>query len=230
MSMDPNAPYQSSGVPAGAPQKGGGSKVLLGLGIGCGLMLLLCCGGGIAFFYTTKDQIKQVVENTFQVEQDPVKVKAISDGITDMQAPEGLHPDSAVTINVPFTDQKLMTVANYVGPNQKGILIVAEFGQQMAGADPEEMKRKLQDSMQQHQGGQGAKELQLIGEPREVTATVRDQAATFKIQKGRTENGDEYYQVQGVFQGKGGPGFLMGQFPADQIDEEQTEAFVRSVK
>lgn len=230
MSMDPNAPYQSPGVPGSAPQKGGGSKVLLGLGIGCGLMLLLCCGGGIVFFYSAKDQIKQVVENTIQVEQDPVKVKAISDGITDMQAPEGLQPEMATTINVPFTEQKFMTVAAYAGPNRKGTLIVAEFGEQMKGADPEEMKRQMQDSMQQQQGGQGAKNLQMVGEPREVKTTVRDQEATFKIQKGKTEDGDEYYQVQGVFQGKGGPGFLMGQFPADQIDEEQTKAFVRSIK
>jgi hypothetical protein len=44
MSMDPNAtePFAPQ-----TPAKSGGSKVWMFLGIGCGLMLLLCCGGGV---------------------------------------------------------------------------------------------------------------------------------------------------------------------------------------
>ena len=225
MSMDPNAPYQAPGMSGGAPQKSGGSKVLLGLGIGCGLVLLLCCGiGGFGVY---------MFKSAFTIQTTPAEVAATGQSITDMQPPEGLTPVMGMSIKNPMNGQKIMTMATYGGPNQKGILIVAEFDQQMVGANPEQMRLQLEQSMQQQgqqHGNQGPQQLQMSGEPREVKTTVRDQETTFTIQKGKAPDGTEYYQVQGTFQGKGGPGFLMGQFPADQIDEEKTEAFVKSIK
>lgn len=224
MSMDPNAPYQSPGMQPGAPQKGGGSKVLLGLGIGCGIMLLVCCGIGGYGVYMFK--------NTFRIETTPAGVTAIAEGITDMDPPESFTPVMGMDMKNPMSGQKIFTMATYTGPNQKGMLVVAEFDQTMAGKNAEQMKTQLETSMQQQQqqNQQGVQHLEMVGEPREVKTTVRGQEATFKIQMGKSPDGEEFYQVQGVFQGKDGPGFLMGQFPADQIDEEQTEAFVRSIK
>ena len=224
MSMDPNAPYQPPGMQGGAPQKSGGSKVLLGLGIGCGIVLLLCCGVGGFGVYMFKSAIK--------IETTPAGVAEVAEGITEMDPPESFNPVMGMDIKNPMTDQKVITMATYAGPNQKGMLIVAEFDQALAGANAEQMQEQIETSLQQQQqqNQQGAQHLEMVGEPREVKTTVRGQDATFKIQKGKSPDGEEFYQVQGVFQGKGGPGFLMGQFPADQIDEEQTEAFVRSIK
>jgi hypothetical protein len=222
MSMDPNAPYQSPGMQAGAPQKGGGSKVMLGVGIGCGIVLLLCCGVGVAVYMT--------FQSAFQIETDPGKAAAIAQSITDLEAPAGFNPQMSMSIKVPFANKKVMTMSVYTGPNNKGSLIVAEFGEEMAGNNPEQMRMQMEQSMRQQQQGQGAQKLQLEGEPREVKTTIRGQESTFTIQKGKGENGEEFYQVQGSFQGKGGPAFVLGQFPADQIDEEKTEAFVRSIK
>jgi hypothetical protein len=208
----------------GAPQKGGGSKVLLGLGIGCGIMLLLCCGiGGYGFY---------MVKRAFKIETTPAGVTEVAEGITDMDPPESFTPVMGMDMKNPMTGQKIFTMATYAGPNQKGMLVVAEFDQTMAGANAEQMKSQMETSMrqQQQQNQQGVQQLEMVGEPRDVKTTVRGQEATFKIQLGKSPDGEEYYQVQGVFQGKGGPGFLIGQFPAEQIDEEQTEAFVRSIK
>ncbi len=47
-----------------------GGKVLLGVGIGCGVVLLLCCGVfGVAGYYFSK---------TFQLIQDPDQVRTIA--------------------------------------------------------------------------------------------------------------------------------------------------------
>ena len=224
MSMDPNAPYQAPGMPGGAPQKSGGSKVLLGLGIGCGLVLLLCCGiGGFGVY---------MFKSAFTIQTTPAEVAATAQGITEMTPPEGFNPEGGVIFKNPFTGEKAAAFAGFSGPGKKGVLIVAEVNQEMVGADAEQIRAQAEQSLQQqgHQQGSQAQDLQMIGEPRDVKTTIRGQEATFTIQRGKAPDGAEYYQVQGTFQGKGGPGFLMGQFPADQIDEEKTEAFVKSIK
>jgi hypothetical protein len=196
--------------------------VLLGVGIGCGIVLLLCCGGGVALYMVGK--------SAFQMETDPVQVATTAQSITDMEVPASFTPKMSMSINVPFANKKIMTMSIYTGPNDKGSLIVAEFGEEMAGNNPEQMRMQMENSMRQQQQGQGAQHLEMEGDPREVKTTIRGQESIFTIQKGKSASGDEFYQVQGSFQGKGGPAFLLGQFPADQIDEEQAEAFVKSIK
>lgn len=225
MSMDPNDPYQAPEDQTGAPQKGGGSKLLLGLGIGCGLMLLLCCGGGVAVFMIGKSAV--------QVETSPVPVATVAQGITDMDVPAGFEPKMSMSIKVPFANKKVMTMAFYTGPNENGIIMAAEFGEEMAGNDPEQMKLQIEQSMRQQQQrqGQGAKNLQMEGESKEVTVTVRGEECTFTIQRGKAQNEEEFVQIEGTFTSKeGGPAFLFGQLPASDFSEEDAEAFVKSVK
>jgi hypothetical protein len=223
MSMDPNAPYQPPGSQSGPPQKGGGSKLMLGVGIGCGLVLLLCCGGGVAMFMIGKSAI--------QIETTPAQVSTVAQGVTDMDVPAGFEPKMSMAMKVPFVNKKIMTMALYAGPNEKGMIMVADFGQEMAGNGPEQMKMQIEQSMrQQQQQGQGAQNLQMEGEPKEIKITVRGQESTFKIQKGKTQNGEEFLQVEGTFPGKEGPGVLIGQLPASDFSEEDAEAFVKSIK
>ncbi len=226
MSMDPNDPYQAPADQSGAPQKGGGSKLLMGLGIGCGLMLLLCCGGGVAVF--------MVGRSAFHVETVPAQVAAAAEDITDMDVPPGFEPKTAVSVKIPFTSKKVMSMAIYEGPSKKGMILVAEFGEGMPGnADPENMRLQIEQSMrqQQQQQNQGAKKLQMEGDAKEVTVTVRGEECTFTIQRGKAGNEQEFVQVEGTFTGKeGDPAFLLGQLPASDFSEEDAEAFVKSIK
>ncbi len=222
MSMDPNSPYHAPSDQAGAPQKGGGSKLLLGIGIGCGLVLLLCCGGGVALFLIGKSAV--------QIETTPAQVSTVAQGITDMDVPAGFEPKMSMSMKVPFANKKIMTMAFYTGPNEKGMIMVADFGQEMAGNNPEQMKLQIEQSLRQQQQGEGAQNLQMEGEAKEVKISVRGQESTFTIQKGKAPNEEEFLQIEGTFLGKDGPGVLIGQFPASDFSEEDAEAFVKSIK
>jgi hypothetical protein len=226
MSMDSNDPYQAPADQSGAPQRGGGSKLLLGLGIGCGLMLLLCCGGGVAIFMIGK--------SAFHVDTAPAQVAAASEGITDMDVPPGFEPKTAVSMKNPFTSKKVMSMAMYEGPSENGMIMVAELGEGMPGnEDPQNMRLQIEQSMrqQQQQQNQGAKELQMEGDAKEVTVTVRGEECTFTIQRGKAANEQEFVQVEGTFTSKeGDPAFLLGQLPASDFSEEDAEAFIKSIK
>ncbi|HEV7226478.1 MAG TPA: hypothetical protein VGN42_27480 [Pirellulales bacterium] len=219
MSMDPNAPYPSPGMQAGAPQKGGGSKVMLGVGIGCGIVLLLCCGGGVAMYFVFKDAIK--------IESNPPAVAAAGQEITAIEVPPEFQPSVAVSVNIPIINKGGTVVVYTDAPHGGGIQLFQIAGNATAD-EGEQIRQQMEQNLRQQ--GHGSKNLVLTGEPREVNFEVRGKPASFTIQKGKSQDNKEFFEVKGTFEGKGGPAILSGQLPADQIDEEKTEAFVRSIK
>ena len=219
MSMDPNTPYQSPGMQAGAPQKGGGSKVMLGVGIGCGIVLLLCCGGGVGLYFVFKDALK--------IETDAPAVVAAAQEITDIDVPQQFAPTVAVKVNIPVIN-KGGTVVVYTDANQEGSIQLFELSGNATAAEQEQIRQQMEQNLRQQ--GHGSKNLVMTGESREVNFEVRGKPASFTIQKGKSQDGKEFFEVKGNFEGKGGPALLSGQLPADQIDEEQAEAFVKSIK
>ncbi|HJT32181.1 MAG TPA: hypothetical protein VJ783_09070 [Pirellulales bacterium] len=216
MSIDPNMP------PAYGPgqRQGGGSKIWLFLGVGCGVMLLLCCGVGTALFMTLKQSI--------QTTNDPAEVAQISKGIADVDLPPGFEPKGAFTMGVPFSDKKLFTVAGYGHTAGDAMISLAEFPVDFAQADQQQLKQQLDQSLQQQ--GQRAKSLQ-VDESRTIDVTINGAPAAFAIQQAsdRATNA-KYVQVIGVFKGKSGTAMLMAQLPADQYTEEDAEKLVRSIK
>lgn len=217
MSLDPNAPEPYAAQTP--PRKVGGSTIWMVLGIGCGLVLLLCCGGGVAMFY--------VGRNAMNFTQDPGQIAQRAGEIADLDVPDGFKPEMAMSMQVPFSGQRIMTMVGYSAPNQEGGLFLAEAGQ-FAGADPEQMRAQMESSMQQQ--GRQVKQLRVI-ESREVEVEIRGKPATFRIQKAEdTQSKQEYVQVQGSFEGKGGPAVLVGQLKSGDFTEDDAEKLVRSIK
>ena len=75
----------------------GTTKVLLAFGIGCGVLLLLCCGlvgfGGFAGYRYFQNALID----------DPDKVRQITDAIVTIEIPESLEPKMAMDMRVPFS-------------------------------------------------------------------------------------------------------------------------------
>lgn len=218
MSIDPNAQGPYAPQP---PAKSGGSGIWLFLGIGCGLVLLLCCGGGVGLFYVGKSALN--------VTQDPTEISQRSQEIADFDVPNGFKPQMAMTTQVPFTGQKFMTMVIYEAPNQEGGIFLFEFGGMVgANMDREQLKTQMHQSMSQQ--GQQAKQLTVL-ESRDVEVEIRGQSATFKIQKAEDQNKQQFVQIEGVFNGKGGgPAMLIGQLKAGDFTEDDAEKLVRSIK
>lgn len=216
MTMDPDAsgPY----APQTPPKSG--SKVWVFLGIGCGLMLLLCCGGGVAMFYGAK--------SAFQVANEPAAVQQQSSQIADFDVPNGFQADTAVTVSVPFTGQKVMTMVVYTPPDKDGSILLTGIGTIGANTDREQMRAQIEQQMSQQ--GQQKKRLDVL-ESHDLKVEIRGKPATFKIQQAEDpQTKRKYIQIDGLFEGKEGPAFLIGQLKADDFSEEDAEKLVRSIK
>src|SRR4051794_25821713 len=119
MSTVPPSPYAS---PDG-PQKGssGTKKVLLGVFIGLGLVIVLCCGGGVLFTMMAGQYAKNAVVS------DPVKIKAGADAIAKVNIPADMHPQGMFDAKIPFTGKPLMTMAAFANEQDRSIIMVGEF-------------------------------------------------------------------------------------------------------
>lgn len=215
MSIDPNTPPAYGP----APRQGGGSKIWLFLGLGCGVMLLLCCGVGGLMTYQFSKSFKPIT--------DPAAVASLGQNIASMDIPEGFRPATGFSFTIPFTDQS-MTMVVYQSSNGQGGVFLTEFSAGFGSTSPEELKRQMEQSLNQQ--GQGTKQLQVL-ETRSVEVVIHGEPATFNIQKAKDPGtNQEYVQVIGVFKGKAGTAMLMAQLPADQYTEDDAEKLIRSIK
>ena len=216
MSTDPNAEQFTPQTP---PPKGG-SKVWLFLGLGCGFVLLLCCGGGVGFIFFAK--------SAMQVVADPAAAQQQANQIADFDLPGGFKAQSAVLVKNPLTGQAVMTVVVFSTDNNEPGIFLMEFGQLMANVDRGQLKTQMEQQMQQQ--GQQMKKLE-VAESRDVDVQIRGKPATFKIQKAQDpQTKQQFVQVEGVFEGKQGPAILFGQLKADGFTEDDAEKLVRSIK
>ncbi|MEX2118649.1 MAG: hypothetical protein WD847_03490 [Pirellulales bacterium] len=210
--MDPNFPSQ-----AYPPRKQGGSGLLWGLGIGCGLVLLLCCGGGVAFFVYAR--------NMMDIKNDPAEVTAQAKGIVQIDLPDGLKPQSSVSMKIPFVGARMIMVM-YQTDDGTGHAMLMEMSGGDAAAEAQ-MRAQLEAQAQQ----QGASQMQLTDvESRTIDLQVAGEPATFEIRKGKDSAGVEYIQASGSFKTQAGRGTLLLQVRADQYTEEQIEDSLRSIQ
>ncbi|HWB12848.1 MAG TPA: hypothetical protein VG826_26720 [Pirellulales bacterium] len=218
MSTDPNAsePFAPQGP---APAKGG-SGIWLFLGLGCGFVMLLCCGGGVGMYF--------FVKNAVQVVNDPAAAQQQGNQIAEFDLPAGIKAQSAFSMKNPMSGQTVMTMVVYIGPTNESRILLMEFGQLMGNADREQVRIQMEQQMRQQ--GQQMKKLE-VAESRDVELEIRGQSATFKIQKAEDpQTKEQFVQIEGFFEGKEGLTMLIGQLKADSFTEDDAEKFVRSIK
>lgn len=207
--MDPNFPNQ-----AYPPRKQGGSKLLMGLGIGCGLVLLLCCGGGVAIYWFARGAVSE----------DPARIAEVAREIAEVQLPPDLQPLRSVSMKAM---NRGLSMAIYQSEDGTGTAILMEIAGGEA-LDPSDMREQAELQGQQ----QGIEQGDLVDvESREMEIQVRGEPAKFLIEMGKeSQSNVEYIRGSGVFRTKDGVGMLMVQGPADRYTEEQIEETIRSVK
>lgn len=217
MSFDPSA-QETFGQPT--PPKSG-SRFWLYLGLGCGSVVLLCCGGGVIGTVL-------IGKNAVKTTTDRAEVQRAVGEIADFDVPPGFNPDTAVTISVPFTDQTVMTMVSYAPPDKQGMILLSGIGSIAAAADREQMRRNVEQQMNQQ--GMPSKSLE-IDETRDLEVEIRGQPAKFRIHKAHDpQSKQNYVQFDGMFEGKQGPAVLIGQVKAENFSEDDAENLLRSIK
>ena len=84
-----------------------GTKVLLGLGIGCGVLVLLCCGGMMLGGYFFGRSMQEAIS------EDPQQIAAVATSIVDIEVPAPLEPMFSLDFTIPFVNQKAMAMVVY---------------------------------------------------------------------------------------------------------------------
>ena len=218
MSMTPPEMTSVGGEP---PRKTGmstGAKVLIALGVGAGLLVLVCCGSLIGIGAYVAGGISE----------DPAVIAAKTGEITQIEVPDGLDPQKSMDVKFPFLGRVTLLVG-YEDEESKSVLALLALAKGTGLQNQEEMQRQMEELLRQQ--GMGEQESISIEESYTKEVEIRGQTATFTIAKGvGDQTGTPRIQVMGVFQGEIGPVFLMFNADAEEYTEEEVVAMIESIE
>ncbi len=208
-----------------APQKSGGFNWLLGCGLGCGVMALICCGGVGILGYQMVQQFNNSLTDV------PEEIVAISDRIATFDRPDTFKP--VVGAEFDFNLIGKVIVANgavYVSEGDEGLFVLAEFGEAFAGNSVEYLQQQMSRVIEET-GQDPESTLVFDGEEQEVPFTIRGEETTFQFTRGRdTQDDQEYIQVLGGFPGTEGPVVVWGILPLEEYSEQDISELIESIE
>jgi hypothetical protein len=193
-----------------------GGKVLVTLGIGCGLLLLLCCGGiGLGGFAVVKIAQNSAVE-------DPKRIDDITDEIVSMQIPETLEPVVGLNVNLPVIGP-VMKGSVYGDKAKQSNLILGQFNQQFV--DQHSLETQLRSATsEKHEDID-------IEETEPFDSKIHNEPAHFEISRGKGHDSkEEYWEVVGEFRGSEGPAMLIFKGRAGEFTKDQVLEMLNSMK
>ncbi len=211
----PTNPYDN---PDYRPQgMSGTKKLLVGLGLGCGVVLLICCGGFGAATYWGMNLAKNANLT------EPAEIRRVTDEIVTISVPPGFEPHRAMDFVVPF-GQGTKKIAVYRDTASNGSL---KLDQSSGEAATNPGLASMDDSF----------DAELHREPLVVTKSedfdtkVNGEQAKFVIEQGtRGEGGEEFWHVAGPFHGKGGPAHLEFEVKRSDFPQDQVLDLLKSMK
>jgi hypothetical protein len=215
-------------------QSSGSSRLLLGIGIGC-LVMALICGGVVAgaVWWAT-----DFFRNAFSV--DPATIRAETARIATLDVPERLQPQILMRIDPPFVDE-LGRIAIYANEANEEALMLGDIrGLEAGDRSPSEVFREM--NREQNFPGDGpqqpAEMPQNENDPNfeetsreSLERPVRGGTARFEIIQGRNkETEQERIIVYGTFPGHLGTGIFMMNVAAENSSLEDVQQVIESLE
>ena len=202
----------------------GTTKVLLGLGLGCGFLMLLACGGMCVFFYYVQSYVKDAST------QDPAKIRTLTNDIVTIEIPEGLEPKIGFNAKVPISNAPMGIAVVYADEKQHSTLMLIEIQIEIADQTKrEQFQKQIEEGMEQ-QGHHQQKQFH-VTESKPHETTIHSEPAKFTIAKGDDpSNKEELWQVTGEFKGLEGPTIFLFRAPLEDYTEEQIIEMLDSMK
>ncbi len=205
------------------------AKVLLVLGSIAGVVMLLCCGGGVYLFYKAKDMVS--------MSSSAPDVKQRTDEIVQIDIPTDFVPAQAFKFTVPNVMSMKWAIYKK-GASDQSILMLMEMNQAgmaaKGGADAKQQRDQMLQAMRQQQGQQGGGTIKtpIHEESRESRVfTINGEKVEFDFIKGtRPVGGGAVRQVVGVFPGKEGVVMLMLLVDESEYDEAAIVKMIKSIR
>lgn len=222
MSMpEPINPYDSPETVK--PGMSGSTKVLLGVGIGCGVLALLCCGGVIIGGIFVGRSVQQAAS------EDPEAIRAATQSIVDIEIPKPLDPELCLNgLWIPLVGTVTLAVwSETVNDRPQSVLVLFQLDNE--AVTPDMLKAQFEMQIQQQQRNDW-KEVTLEG-PETIEKEIAGSPVEITFGKGkRPEDDREVWQATGAFDGRGGAAMLFMQLDADSFTEEQARAIIDTMK
>jgi hypothetical protein len=206
------------------PGRSTASKILLGCGIGCGVIVVLCCGALAAIVYWGERVLPRYVE------RDPAAVRSVTDQIATIDVPPDLKPEASLALKVPFTGQPLVTFAVYTGEGEDEVLGLAEIPGPPESADQKQLQQRIDEALTGRSKRGPGDDFKPAGEPQKVEVQIRGAPAKFEIEEGEIKSGKKMIRAMGQFKGHNGTSLLFLQLDAEKHDSANVEQLLRSIQ
>ncbi len=207
-------PYESSA--AVLHKRRFSARLLVTAGIGCGLLMLLCCGGFATISLLTGKYSQK------RATMDPNEIRSFTKAIAALDIPSFLQPQSGVQITV--SGDVTQTGVVYLSQDNADSLTIG----QVAESDGADSRRQLDALL----AGAGIpREELLIQQSTRVERKINGETTSFTVSKGSGEvSQNEYWRIRGEFRGRNGRALLFCQTRADAWSEQQIEQFILSIE
>jgi hypothetical protein len=213
--------------PSYPPPKQGmstGLKILLGCGIGCGVLTLLCCGGMVAGTWWSMEMLKR------SVVREPAEIQAIADAVATIDVPAGLRPKAGVDMRIPIVDRTFLKAVAFTDDHDHQILAIGEFSESFAQVDEDSLRDEINRALADGSKGEHDHDDFQVQETHQLELEIRGQPAKFRIEEGVDKDQKKLIRAMGDFQGHHGLGLVFLQLDAEQYNLEQVEQILRSIR
>ena len=203
------------------PTTSSSTKLELGLGIGCAVVLFLCCGGFLAVsFYATSWVSKGV-------STDPGTVNNVAAQIAEIDGPDDFEPVSSSDLRVPMADAAMMRAAIFRDWECDSTLVLAT-GAAFNSEDPQHIQANLRKSLGQQAGSQESLQQTQVTEH---ILTIRDKPCKFLFITGLSqESKAKRIQVMGAFPAKEGQAVLFIEADAKEYPKADLLKILESIE
>jgi hypothetical protein len=180
-----------------------------------GIVLVLCCIGGVATYFITTRAVSQAFT------ADSTQAAQIGHEIVDYTLPPGYHEQGAMNALV----FKMVFISPQSDATDAMILALMQFPAG-SNASQDEMEQQMRQALAQ-QGQKSNIQMRVVGTQK---ATIKGQPVALTISEGTTSEGQTLRQMMGIFPGKGGTAMLMAMSRKEAWDQEALDGFLASVK
>ena len=224
MSSPPPVP-NANWYPPEPPRSGCGGKLLKGLGCGCLLVVLLCCGGGIGSYFWIKKSISE----------DPVRARALTQEIARIDIPASLAPMGSLAMKFPLTAKLVAKGVVYGNADARSIadthsILILGSGALLDAGNPEQTRFQFQKSFRMQRPGEHADEL-IDEHSEQKELTVKGQTTTFVFTEGKdAKTHAKRLEVIGLFPGQEGTAVFFFMGDAEKYPAEKIKALIESIR
>lgn len=208
---------------ANPPKQGmsGTTKVVLGVGCGCGFLILLACGGMMLFSYFAKGMLEGMVS------KDPAVIEKLRDeDICTMDVPAKLKPEASFNLTPPVMGH--LGSAVFYGDDGKhdALVLIGTDEAHVEKANADQIMTQMEEGIAKERKKKAIR----VESTSEHEVTINGEPAKFTIEEGVGENNEKRWHVNGEFAGKKGPAALEFEAAGDDFTKEEIEAMLDSIK